>query len=349
MAVLDAGGLPEESARPDSAPPAAPDSTSWAAGFIARRRVAVTLDAARRGVPTVTTDGRPAGEHVNRARSRRPGLETRRRVTKEGDRGDQRGLREGDEREDWDGTAPYMSPSPSPSPSPKCPRPPKRPAPNVPAPDGFEAPAADAALASPGSAVTDARGVLNLLRGVGDDPSRSALLLSADSEACPSGPRAAPRLRYDGHAVVIGKRVEGDEKDEEAVEGDEKDASGKDASNDEPSTVRIPRRVGGAVRRRRRRLAWALHPPAPDTGNAQCGHPTLPERCRRARLVADAAARLAAAFADDPHADPAEDAAARATARDAAPTRRDAATTRCGRPPGPRRGGTAQRRSRVRT
>ena len=35
-------------------------------------------------------------------------------------------------------------------------------------------------------------------------------------------------------------------------------------------------------------------------------HPAF-ERRRRARLVADAAARLAAAFADDPHADPAED------------------------------------------
>ena len=106
------------------------------------------------------------------------------------------------------------------------------------------------------------------------------------------------------------------------MEGDAKDAN-------PGGTVggRSRRRFGPAARRwwvfRREDAGvlsrWlALHPPGAQTpaGNTQTvwtPHPAF-ERRRRARLVADAAARLAAAFADDPHADPAEDAAAAADA-----------------------------------
>ena len=87
------------------------------------------------------------------------------------------------------------------------------PAPNVPAPDGFEALAADAALASPCPAVTDARGVLNLLRGVGDEDGAWAAIAQVVVETHTTETRAAVLALLGEHYPTVGAR------DDDEIEG----------------------------------------------------------------------------------------------------------------------------------
>ena len=306
-ATVDPRRARAEDPDPDLDPSPDAASTSWAAVVSSRDdALAATLDAARRGRPTTTTDA-PLRERATWNRALRHlvdprSLETRRFIigaSGEAGPGPGSGAGAGIVAGVGAGGGAFAFAGFS---------------------DGlFASLAADAALASPCPAVTDARGALNVLRRDPDDPAEVPPLAATTTEsaaaaatrpileACPLGSRAASLgVRATDTLVVVGA-VEGEDRDPDRDRDEDEDEDASDANPGGPSPAArrwcVFRREDAGLLSR-----WlALHPPGAPA------HPAF-ERRRRARVVADSAARLAAAFADDPHADPAEDAAAAADA-----------------------------------